>query len=313
VTIRNYRPGDEEAQAAIFNAACGSWPGFKPAQAGDVLKRTRARGFDPATRLYAEEDGKIVGYCSINADGRVSCPWCLPGHEAHADPLFAAALAGLKTRGVRRAYAAYHRDWPAPAQFFAAHGMPKVRDMVNFYQELTDMPTMVTRPGAPISPFEPGDLPALHAMGAELWHGMTQADLWRHLMENPFFPAESLFVIRSRTDRTPLAIAILIENPAFADPKQTDASQPCFRLGAFGAEWGQPKRVNGLFSFIAAKDRSAFAFAMDLMGHAAAKLDDASAHGVAAQVPSDVPHLLMFYQSHFRRQGSFPVYEKVLA
>jgi hypothetical protein len=34
---------------------------------------------------------------------------------------------------------------------------------------------------------------------------------------------------------------------------------------------------------------------------------------VAAQVPSDVPHLLMFYQSHFRRQGSFPVYEKSLA
>jgi hypothetical protein len=312
VTIRSFRPGDEDAQAAIYNAACANLPGFKPAQPDDVRKRTRARGFDPATRLMAEDGDKVVGYCTFHVGGRLSFPWCLPGHEGHAEPLFAAALDGLKARGVRRAYAAYHRDWAAPAQFFAAHGMPKARDMVNFYQKLTDMPTMVTRPGSPVSGFEPGDMPALHAMGADLWHGMTQAELWRHLLENPYFPPESLFVIRSRADRTPLAIAILIENPTFADPTQIDTSQPCFRLGAFGAEWGQPKRVNGLFSFVAAKDRSAFAFALDLMGHAAAKLDDTSAHGVAAQVPSDVPHLLMFYQSHFRRQGSFPVYERSL-
>lgn len=312
MTIRTFRPGDEDAQAAIFNAACGSLPGFKPAQADDVRKRTRARGFDPATRLYAQDSGKVVGYCAFHANGRVGMPWCLPGNEAHAEPLFAAAIAGLQERGVRRAYAAYHKDWSPPAQFFSAHDMPKVRDMVNFYQELTDMPTMASRPGSAITPFEPGDLPALHDMGADLWHGKTQKELWRDLLENPYFPPESLFVVRGRTDRTPLAVGILIENPAFADPKQLDASQPCFRLGAFGAEWGQPKRVNGLFGFVAAKDRSAFAFALDMMGHAAIKLDGTSAHGVAAQVPSDVPYLLMFYQSHFRRQGSFPVFEKTL-
>lgn len=312
MTIRAYQPGDEDAQAAIFNAACASLPGFKPAQPEDVRKRTRARGFDPAARLYAEDGGKVVGYCVFHLDGRVSYPWCLAGHEAQAEPLFAAAVEGLKSRGVRRAYAAYHKDWPAPAQFFPAHGMPKVRDMVNFYQELTDMPTMVTRPSSPITAFEAGDLPHLHAMAPDLWHGMTEKELWRHLMENPYFPPESLFVIRARADRRPLAVGLLIEDPSFADPKALDSSQPCFRLGAFGGEWGQPKRVNGLFSFAAAKDRSAFAFALDMMSHAAAKLDGTSAHAVAAQVPSDVPHLAMFYQSHFRRQGSFPVYEKAL-
>jgi hypothetical protein len=312
VTIRTYQAGDEVAQAAVFNAACGSFPGFKPAQSDDVRKRIRARGFDAATRLYAEDGGNVVGYCSFQSDGRISYPWCNPGYEAHAEPLFAAALDALKQRGAHRVYSAYHRDWLAPAQFFPAHGMLKVREMVSFYQQLTEMPTMVTRPGSPISAFDPGDMPALHSMGADLWHGMTQAELWRHLMENPYFPPESLFVIRGRNDKTPLATAILIENPAFADPKQTDASQPCFRLGAFGSEWGQSKRVNGLFSFVAAKDRSAFAFALDLMSHAATKLEGTSAQGLAAQAPSDVPHLLMFYQSHFRRQGSFPVYEKAL-
>jgi hypothetical protein len=312
VTIRPYQPGDEVAQAAVFNAACGHLPGFKPATADDVRKRTRARAFDPTTRLYAEDGGQVVGYCTLQTDGRVSHPWCLPGHENQADPLFEGAIAGLKQRGVRRAYAAYHRDWPGPAEFFPAHGMPKVREMVNFYQELTDMPTMLTRPKSPITPFQPDDLPALYAMGTDLWHGLTQAELWRHLLENPYFPPDSLFVIRGRTDKTPLCVGMLIEDPSFADPKKLDASQPCFRLGAFGSEWGQPKRVNGLFGFVAGRDRSAFAFALDMLTYAAAKLDGTSAHCLAAQVPSDVPHLLMFYQSHFRKQGGFPVYEKSL-
>lgn len=312
MTIRTFRPGDEDAQAAIFNAACGGLPGFKAAQPDDVRKRTRSRTFDPNSRFYAEDGGKVVGYCTVSADGRMSYPWCLPGFESHAEPLFIAAVESLKARSLPRAYAAYHKDWTAPATFFPAHGMPKARDMVNFYQELTDMPTMVTKPSSAITPFEPADLPHLHAMAPDLWHGMSQKDLWRHLLENPYFPPESLFVIRSRTDRKPLAVGLLIEDPAFADPKTLDSSQPCFRLGAFGGEWGQPKRVNGLFSFAAARDRSAFAFALDMMSHAAAKLDGTSAHAVAAQVPSDVPHLLMFYQSHFRRQGSFPVYEMKL-
>ena len=190
--------------------------------------------------------------------------------------------------------------------------MPKVREMVNFYQELTDMPTMLTRPKSPITPFEPDDLPALHAMGADLWHGSTQAEMWRHLLENPYFAAESLFVIRGRADRTPLCVGILIEDPSFADPKKLDASQPCFRLGAFGSEWGQPKRVNGLFGFVAGRDRSAFAFALDLMSVRRGQAGRHVGPRLAAQVPSDVPHLLMFYQSHFRRQGSFPVYERTL-
>jgi hypothetical protein len=312
VTIRTYRPGDEEAQATIFNVTCSALPGFKPAQIDDVRKRTRARGFDPATRLYAEDDGQIVGYCVFHANGRLSFPWCLPGHERHAEPLFRAALDGLEARGVKRAVAAYHKDWAGVATFFAAHGMPKVRDMVNFYQEVTEMPTMVTRPTTPITPFEASELPALYAMGGELWRGLTEAELGKHVLENPYIPPDALFCVRSRTDRRPLAVGMLIEDPSFADPKLLDANQPCFRLGAFGTEGMQPKRINGLFSFVAPRDRSAAAFALDLMAYAANRVDDSSAHAIAGQVPTDAPHLLMFYQSHFRRQGSFPVYEKVL-
>jgi hypothetical protein len=312
VSIRTYRPGDEAAQAAIFNAACGRLPGFKPAGADDLRRRFLARTFDPATRFYAEEGGRVVGYCAFHANGRVSYPWCLPGHERHAEPLFAAVLEAMQARGLRRALAAYHNDWAAPAEFFPAHGFPKVRDVVNFIQELTEMPTMMARPGAPITPFRPDDLPALYAMAPDLWPGLTVDDLGKHLLENPYFGPESLFAIRSRSDQQPLAVGILIEDAVYADPRQLDANQPCFRLGAFGAEGMQHKRINGLFSIVVPKEsRSGAALAMDLMSHAASLLDAGTAHAVAAQVPSDQPHLLRFYQSHFRRQGSFPVYEQV--
>jgi hypothetical protein len=312
VTIRTYRPGDETAQAAIYNAAAGALPGFKPAQPEEVRRRFQARGFDPATRFYAEENGEVVGYCAFHPNGRVSYPWCRPGQESHAEPLFAAVVDAAKARGIKRAFAAYHKDWTGPATFFAAHGFPKVREMVNFLQELTEMPTLVTRPSAPMTALQPTDLPALHAMAPELWRDLTVDDLRKHLLNNPYFPPESLFVIRSRADQLPLAVGILVEDPSYADPKQLDASQPCYRLGAFGTEAMQHKRVNGLFSFVVPRTRSSSGFALDLMGHAASRLEGTSAHAVAAQVPSDVPHLLMFYQSHFRRQGSFPVYEKVL-
>jgi hypothetical protein len=87
---------------------------------------------------------------------------------------------------------------------------------------------------------------------------------------------------------------------------------PCFRLGAFGTEGMDCKRVNGLFSFLCRSGREVSAMALDLMGHAAFRLEETSTAWLGAQVPSDVPHLLRFYQQHFRRQGSFPVFEKTL-
>lgn len=310
MSIRSFQSGDESAQAAIFNTACGGFPGFKPASADDVRRRTRARTFDPSMRLYAEDKGQVVGYCTFQPNGRISYPWCLPGREQYAEPLFAAVMDGLKARGISRVFAAYHKDWQIPARFFADHGMAKARDMVNFILNPSEMPTISAKPGSVISPLAPADLSSLYALAPELWHGMSQRDLWRHLFENPHFPPEFLFALRSRTDQRLLAVGILIDDPSFADPEQLDASQPCFRLGSFGGEWEQTKRVRGMFSVAVAGDRNAPVFALDLLGHAASMLDGSTP--IAAQVPSDAQHLLSFYQSHFRRQGEFPIFEMTL-
>ena len=85
---------------------------------------------------------------------------------------------------------------------------------------------------------------------------------------------------------------------------------PCFRLGAVGTEDMQTKRVNGLFSFAAAEGRDLTVIGLDLLGHAALRLQDADVAVLAAQAPSDAPTCSRFYQQYFRRQGSFPVFER---
>jgi hypothetical protein len=87
---------------------------------------------------------------------------------------------------------------------------------------------------------------------------------------------------------------------------------PCFRLGAFGTEDMNTKRLNGLFSFLAADARDTHPLALDLMGYAAYKLRDTDVETFAAQVPSDAGHLLRFYKQYFQRQASFPVLERTL-
>jgi hypothetical protein len=311
VTIRTFQPGDEVAQAEIYNDRASGLPGYKPATPDDVRRRSRARDFDPAARLLAVEGDRVVGYATIQPGGRVSYPWCRAGAESHAEPLFAAALAELAHRGAPRASAAYHKDWTRQADFFLAHGFTRAREMVNFALGLTDMPTTINRSSLPLTPLSSHDVPALQAMAPRLWGDRTPAQLAKDLFANPHVPPDSYFAIRGRSDNQLFAAAVLVRDPTFGDPDAVDPWQPCFRLGAFGTEGQTHKRVDGLFSFAAA-DHQAMPFGLSLMTHAAAAVDAADGHAIAAQCPSDQPHLLHFYQSHFRRQGHFPVFERAL-
>jgi hypothetical protein len=87
---------------------------------------------------------------------------------------------------------------------------------------------------------------------------------------------------------------------------------PCFRLGAFGTEGMQWKRINGLFSFLAAPGKDVNPLGLELLSHAIPRLYETELETLAAQVPSDAPHLLRFYEQLFRKQGSFPVFEQAL-
>lgn len=310
MTIRHYQPGDETAQVAIYNAAAAEFPKFKPATAIEALRRIRVRDFDPTTRFYAEHDGQIVGYGVIHSTGRISYPWVLAGYESHREALFEAMLAGLRTRGIAKAWAAYRSDWTEVQDAFRGRGFAVAREMVNFFINFHDMPTPSYTQTQSFSPIEPADIPTILEIGAGVIGSKSASELEQHLLKNPHFLPDASFVLRSRLDRRVLAAAIFVSDLTYADPEQVDASMPCFRLGAYGTEGLTWKRVNGLFSFIARPDRSLNSFGLELMGEAAGRVRDGDPlRGLAAQAPSDAPHLLDFYKKHFRRQGSFPILE----
>lgn len=310
--IRTYEPGDEEAQARIYNECAAALPKFKPVTGDEIRRRCRAPDFDPSTRLFADAAGRAVGYLSFGANGRVGFPWTLPENEAVADALLATALDDLKRRRVARLLAAYRGDWRPVASFFDSRGFRHTRSVVNFVLDQVDMPTSPFARRNPLSPVRPDELPAVAEMGREVLRVRTVAELEECLLRNPLFPARSVFGLRDRATGAPLAVGLLVMNPEYADPHQLDADAPCFRLGAFGSEGMPVKRVNGLFSFLAADTGAANNLALDLLGHAAFQFRDSATGALAAQVRSDARPMIGFYERYFRRQGQFPLFERDL-
>ncbi|HWG43111.1 MAG TPA: hypothetical protein VN688_10020 [Gemmataceae bacterium] len=310
--IRTYRAGDDVTQVSIYNEAAADLPKFKTATLDEVRRRAHAPDYDPSTRFIALVDGRPVAYAGFRANGRVSYPWCRKDHETAAQPLFDRVLQAMKGRGLSHAFAAYRGDWPRQLEFFQKNGFQLRREMVNFVLDIVDMPTPMARPSSTIGPATPDDVPGILELGANLLLVRERAALEQYLFHNPYFPADSVFVQRARTGTTPLAVGILIANAAYANPRQVDAAMPCFRLGAFGTEGMQCKRINGLFSFLTADTRDTNPLALDLLGYAAYKLRDTEVETFAAQVPSDAGHLLRFHKQYFQRQASFPILERTL-
>jgi hypothetical protein len=311
VTIRTYQAGDEAHQVTVFNEAAADLPKFKPATTEEVRRRCKAKDFDPQTRLYAEEGGQVVGYSSFQPNGRISYPWTRKGHENLIEPLFQKTLEAARSCGLKQVFAAYRADWAPVTSFLQAHEFKLAREMVNFVVDIVEMPTPAARPTLPFSPVRRDDIPGIIALCPEIFRDKTAKDLETHLFENSYFGPDSCFVLRDKEGK-PAAIGILIMSPGYADPKQVDPGMPCFRLGAFGSEGMTAKRINGLFSFLAKPGKETGQLGLDLLGHAAFRMEESTTAWLAAQVPSDVPHLLRFYQHYFRRQGSFPVFERPL-
>jgi hypothetical protein len=313
VNIRNFQPGDEEIQVALYNEAAADLPAFKPATSHEVQRRTRAKDFDPTTRLFATAGNKVIGYCNFHTNGRISYPWCCKGHEGDGPALFQATLQAMKKRGLPRAFAAYREDWQPVRAFFEGQNFARVRDMVNYIQDVLEMPTVLLRPGSPIVPLKREDVPAVFQLAPQALQVDSPEKLEEHLFRNPYFGPECLFVLRHRSTNTLVGVGLLITEATYAEPEVLDPLMPCYRLGAFGTEFMQTKRIKGLFSILVKDDPNMHGFALDLLGQAFTRIQDHDDIGtLTAQVPSDVPHLVSFYKRHFRRQGSFPVFERSL-
>ena len=135
--------------------------------------------------------------------------------------------------------------------------------------------------------------------------------LGEYLLKNPAFPADAVYVLRK--DGMPRGVGILIDDAAYARVENLDHNSPVFRFGVFGTEGLPVNRVNGLFSFLAAPGKDTLLIAQDLLWYGTSKMETNTFEMLSAQAPSDVPHLLGFYERYFQRQGSFPVFERAIA
>ncbi|MCE9563882.1 MAG: hypothetical protein K8U57_17710 [Planctomycetes bacterium] len=309
--IRTFQPDDEAAQVRVFNAAITDLPGFKFAAEADIRKRTANLAFDPTTRFYAEEAGKVVGYCTLEPEqGRVSFPWCDVGFESAAPQLLEAAVQSARERGLTQLFAAYRRDWQPVLRFFTDHGFAHTRDMINYWLPPGDSLTVVNSSQV-ADQLKPEDLPALAAMGQGVLR-LPAAKLESYFFGNPYFPSSSVRVLRAKGTGVPFAVGLGIENGDYADVRKIDPLAPCFRLGAFGTEGLNTKRVNGLFSFLVAEPDRTITAALTLLGALSVEMTDGSVNAFAAQCSSDARHLVGFYSRYFKEQGRFPLLELAL-
>jgi len=311
MNIRRFQPGDEIAQVGIYNEAAAELARFKPATLDEVRRRLRAPDFDPTTRLYATENNKPVAYLSWQTNGRISYPWHRKGHTEAADQLFQQGLETMRQAGVTQVFAAYRTEWTGIRDFFLGHGFAQNREVMNYVLDLVEMPTPAARSYSSVGGFQRADVPALAAFGQGVLR-LTEPALGKYLFENPYFPPESLFGLRDRQQGHLTAAGMLIVNDSYADPKQVDSGMPCFRLGAFGTEGLTTKRINGMFSIVVSDPQQVSRQGLDLLGHAAFRLQDTELETLAAQVISDATHLVRFYKQYFRLQGRFPLFERTL-
>jgi hypothetical protein len=312
MTIRSYKPGDEHAQARIYNAATASLPGFKPATAQEIARRYQAADSDPQTKFYAEENGEVVGYAVFSSNGRVSCPWCLPGTDAVREPLLAAVCAQMGNRGFTEAWAAYRADWVPVLDFLSEHGFRETRSMINFVANVSCLDLSDHLPGdAVIQPLQHDELPQLIALEPRLFAGSSAEVLERFFWDNPFYRfRRSLWALRDGNAGAIRGACTLVVDDSFADPTKIDPAMPCFRLGAFGTERERHKRVNGLFSCVFADGADG-----DVLLSSALRSSPTGARltHVAAQAPSDAEALCDWLGRRFQRQGAFPIMARRLA
>ncbi len=308
LTIRPYQPGDEQAQAHIFNEEGRQRDliGFKPANPEEIARRYRTVDPDPTSKFYAVRGDEVVGYAVFNPNGRISYPWSLPGTDVR-DRLLDEVLSAMSRRGVAEAWVAYRADWAPILSFFESKGFAPTREMINYVAELKDLPRVAVPRGMTIRPVERENMPRLAALGDGLFAGDPEA-LGRFFWDNPFLDPTSLFALRRDEDDTIVGLGLTAIDARFADPTKLDSAMPCFRLGAFGTESERHKRVNGLVSLVMTTDNAGTV----LLSEAARRLEQAGLSHAAAQVPSDQTRLVAFFDRHFQRQGAFPILSRRL-
>ena len=112
----------------------------------------------------------------------------------------------LRKHGLPCAWTAFRAEWGPFSDFFQAHGFRPVREIINYVMDLVAMPTPAAKVGIGFTPLTAEDLPAMLSLTPNVLRARTPEELGQHLLHNPLFPADSVFVLRNRNDDLPRAV-----------------------------------------------------------------------------------------------------------
>ncbi len=312
-TIRSFTTGDDAARVGIFNEAAAGLPKFKPATLDEIRRRTHGRDFDPADAVLRRGQRAAAGIRYVSDQrARFASPGaaraanaspnrCSSASSGDEDSWSQAHLRRLSRRldgqttsswpmasATRTTWSTSYWTWPTCRRLrpATAPGISAADARMTYPPWL---PLCRTRWALPI--WRP-------------WNATSCTTRTFHPM-----PPSSL---RGKTEGQLAAAGILIVNPAYADPTQVDCGHAVFpargvrhrRNDDEAHQWPVQFPDAGRPRCQPARPRPARLCLADA--------GDTDVSTVAAQVSSAVPHLLRFYERYFRKQGSFPIFEREL-
>jgi hypothetical protein len=304
-------PGDELSQVEIYNAVAQSFPGYKSATRDEVVRRYSSTQFDPTTKLYAQDAGRIIAYVTFWSTGRISTPWSANDDADIRSQLMDAALESMRQRGLTRVWAAYRADWTKVHIWLTELGFRSSHDVVNFIAPREYLPDETLPDKMRLEVMTRSDTIQVYELNPKAFGVESAEELalaWWDGSDSPYYKDDSRIVLRDLETGDILASGIVILNSDFADPSQVDAAMPCSRLGAVGADSDNCKRMNGLFSYVASPGPNNHRFARVLLAEARRRFSQFGVKEVAAQCKSNRLVEQAFYRTHFRTQGSFPIF-----
>lgn len=307
--FRGYRSGDEHAHALIRRATSSLYPGLPAATSDTLLDDISPSHFPSIVPIYADESagssGGIRGTISLRADGRVSIPECLPGHEHLAPELVRQAMKLAASRGLSRAVAIVPARWPLD-EVFRQSGFCRVREIVNFTQSALGLPTAVGRSSTRFQSMTPADLPGIEFLSLS-GTDLTRDQLGECLSQVSAHSAQPPAVMR-RPDGTAMGVGWLMENDDWPPVEVADPLGCDLHVGTWGAPVHATARIDGVFSFLAASPLETLSVGLDLLGHLMSEMTSHRIDTVATQVPADASQLVSFYDRYFLRQGTLSIY-----
>ena len=314
MTIRTFQAGDDAAQGRIYNEAAGRPAAVQARDAGRAAPPARGPDFDPGTRFFAWRGRPARRLRHVPRQRPRQLPLVPQGPRGGA-PSRSSRPSSTRCAGaaIAGAFAAYRADWPAAARVLRRPRLRARRARWSIRHRHRRHADAVGPLASHITPLTPADVPAVLRPG----RASCAADDRRRARGST-----SSTTPTSRRRRCSCCAAAAATSRrrrgagrrvAGATPTPAGRSRHALLPPRGVRHRGADPSASTACSASSPPTRATCRrCALDLLGHATQRLQDTEVETLAAQVPSDAPHLLRFYKRSSAGRGVSRVFERPL-